>query len=118
MSSATRRAPRRSPTNCAPSCRSSAPSMASPERRREGFALIGVLWLLLLLGIIAGVLLAEARSERHQAATAAARLQARLIADAAINRALLSLVNAQDPEHWRLDGTPRRLPLFGHNIAV
>jgi type II secretory pathway pseudopilin PulG len=93
--------------------------MGADRRRRErGFALVAVLWLLLLLSIIGGVMLVEARSERRQAATEATLLQARLTADAGIDRAILSLVNGGDAERWRLDGTPRALRLFDRDIEV
>jgi general secretion pathway protein K len=77
-----------------------------------------VLWLLLLLSIIAGVMLVEARSERRLAAAGVAVIDSRLVADAAINRAIMSLVNAQDPERWRLDGTPRRLRVLDRDVEV
>jgi general secretion pathway protein K len=77
-----------------------------------------VLWLLLLLSIIGGIMLVEARSERRLAATGVALVEARLAADAAINRAIMSLVNSQDSEKWRLDGTPREIRVFDHDVEV
>ena len=87
-------------------------------RPRSGFALVAVLWLLLLLSIIAGMLLRGAESERDLAATEIALADARLVADAGINRAILSLVNPQDPLKWRLDGTGQSVHLLDRDIEV
>jgi general secretion pathway protein K len=85
---------------------------------RSGFALIAVLWLLLILGVIGGMLLRGADSERELAATEMALTDARLLADAGINRAIMSLANAQDPLKWRLDGTRQVVHLLDHDIEI
>jgi general secretion pathway protein K len=86
--------------------------------RRPGFALVAVLWLLLLLSVIGGMLLRGAESERDGALTEIALTDARLLADAGINRAILSVANPQDPLKWRLDGTAQTLHLLGHDVDV
>ena len=59
------------------------------RRRREGgFALVAVLWILVLVGAIAGALLADARAERRGAANARVTTQARWAARAGLARAL------------------------------
>ena len=59
------------------------------RRQREGgFALVAVLWILVLVGAIAGALLADARAERRGAANARATTQARWAARAGLARAL------------------------------
>jgi general secretion pathway protein K len=93
--------------------------MACIENRdRPGFALVAVLWLLLILSVIGGMLLRGAESERDLAATEVALTDARLLADAGINRAILSVANTRDPLKWRLDGTSQILGLLGHEVEV
>jgi general secretion pathway protein K len=95
------------------------PSKPRPKGSiRPGFALIAVLWLLLILGVIGGMLLRGADSERELAATEVALSDARLLADAGINRAIMSLANAEDPLKWRLDGTKQIVHLLDHDIEV
>lgn len=91
---------------------------ATGGRIRPGFALVAVLWLLLLLSVLGGMLLRDAEGERDAAATEIALIDARLLADAGINRTILSLVNPQDPLKWRLDGTIQSLQLFGCDVDV
>jgi general secretion pathway protein K len=64
------------------------------------------------------MLLRGADSERELAATEVALTDARLLADAGINRAVISLANAQDPLKWRLDGTKQMVHLLDHDIEV
>jgi general secretion pathway protein K len=107
------------PRSSKANCRSSNRETTSRSRRWDrGFALIVVLWLLLLLGLVARILLSEARSDRRAVAIEDRLVENRLLADAGINRAILSLVNRQDTERWRLDGTPRSVRLFDLDIEV
>jgi len=88
------------------------------EKGEEGFALVLVLWTFLLLAVLVGSLLLEARTSRTVAATGAEHLRARLILDGAINRAILALLDARDPLRLPLDGAVQSIPLFGRNIAL
>jgi hypothetical protein len=85
---------------------------------RGGFALAAVLWLLLILSVIGAMPLRCVESERDQAALEIARCRARLAADAGINRAILSLVDPQDPLKWRLDGTGQTLRILDRDVQV
>ncbi len=87
-------------------------------KRDGGFALVLVLWIGLLMAIIGSSLLHEAESASIGAASGAAAFQAALAADGAINRAILSLIDPSDPLRWQIDGTPRTLRLFTHDIEV
>jgi hypothetical protein len=71
-----------------------------------------------LLSTVAAVLLNNARSERREVATEAALVEARFLADAGLNRAILSLTDSQDPERWQLDGSPRTVKLFDRDLEV
>jgi len=72
----------------------------------------------LLIAIIAAGLLREAQSARIVAAGDAAALQASLIAEGAIHRAILSLVDPSDPLRWHIDGTPQTLNILGHDVNI
>lgn len=91
-----------------------------PRRGKDdaGFALVLVLWVLVLLGLLGAGLLHEARMTRQQAASVAGALQARAAADGAIRRAILGLLDPRDPLRLPLDGTRHPVALFGRSIQV
>jgi general secretion pathway protein K len=72
------------------------------DRRKEGIALIAVLWMLILLSIIAAALSLEIRSSTRIARNMAENAAARAAADAGIQRAIMDLVSARK---FRTDGT-------------
>ena len=84
----------------------------------SGFALLIVLWALLLLSILAGGYLLEARAARTVAATAVSQARARALADAAINRSIVALLDPRDPLRLPLDGSPHEIQLLDHRIAL
>jgi general secretion pathway protein K len=79
---------------------------------------VAVLWFLMLIAVIGGSLLRQVRSDRALATNAVALVEAQLLADAGIRRAILSLIDPQDPVRWQLGGAPRSVSLFGHEITV
>lgn len=86
--------------------------------RDSGFALLIVLWAMLLLSILAGSYLLEARAARTVAATAVSQARARALSDAAINRSIMALLDPRDPLRLPLDGSPQEIQLLGHRIAI
>ncbi|MBI5321177.1 type II secretion system protein GspK [Bradyrhizobium sp.] len=86
--------------------------------RDRGFALLIVLWALLLLSVLGSSFLAEARAVRTVANTATNQLAARMLADGAINRIILSLLDPRDPLRLPLDGTLREIALLKHQFTV
>jgi general secretion pathway protein K len=84
----------------------------------NGFALILVLWILVLLGAIGVVLLANARSETAIAHNVAAAASAEALADAGIARAVFDLGGPGSPDGWEPDGGKHRLSLAGGSITV
>jgi general secretion pathway protein K len=86
--------------------------------RDKGFALVIVIWALLLLSVLGSSFLLEARAARTIANTAAAQFMARMVADGAINRAIMSLLDPRDPLRLSLDGTPREIQLLGQKILL
>ncbi|MGY3149336.1 general secretion pathway protein K [Bradyrhizobium sp. USDA 3397] len=90
----------------------------APEDRDKGFALVLVLWALLLLSVLAGSFLLEARAAKTIANTAVSQLRGRMIADGAINRAILSLLDPRDPVRLPLDGAPREINFLGARVVL
>jgi general secretion pathway protein K len=84
----------------------------------SGFALVFVLWIALLFAILENSLLREARSASVGASADAAAYQATLAADGGINRAILTLIDTQDPLHWDVNGSPKTIQLFGQTVTV
>lgn len=91
---------------------------AAGKAADEGFALVLVLWALLLLSVLCGSFLVEARTTRIVADTGGAQLRARLISDGVINRAILALLDARDPVRVSLDGSSRTIRLFDCDIDL
>lgn len=88
------------------------------DPRQNGFALVAALWLLLILGILGSSFLRDVRSERALVTSRVTLVQARLAADAGIRRAILSLLDTQDRERWRIDGASRTIALLGQACDV
>jgi general secretion pathway protein K len=86
--------------------------------RDSGFALLIVLWALLLLSILAGGCLLEARAARTVAASAVSQVRARAVADAAINRSIMAFLDPRDPLRLPLDGSLREIQLLDHRIVL
>jgi general secretion pathway protein K len=91
---------------------------ANGEAAEEGFALVLVLWALLLLSVLGGSFLVEARTTRIVADTGALQLQGRLMSDGAINRAIMALLDMRDPLRLPLDGSTRAIRLFDRDILL
>jgi general secretion pathway protein K len=77
-----------------------------------------VLWALLLAALLVGSLLLEARTSRTVAATGTQQLRARMIADGAINRAIMALLDPRDPLRLRLDGGAQSVSLFDQKVSL
>lgn len=86
--------------------------------RDGGFALVTVLWGLLILGAIAAVMLSTERISGRLAATGLARAQAEALFDAAVNRAVLGLLDRRADHRWRVDGTPRDAVFKDRAVSV
>lgn len=90
----------------------------NPERRDKGFALVLVLWALLLLSVLASSFLLEARAGKTIANTEVLQLKGRMLADGAINRVILSLLDPRDPLRLPLDGTSREIDFLGERVLL
>src|SRR5580704_4804970 len=103
-----------------------AATMRRPPRRdrrrsrdRRGVALIFVLWILVLLGVAVGELVARARTESRIVATLKARAVARYAAESGILATSAELQTLLDsaPEPADLAGRTRHLDTLGHAPA-
>lgn len=91
------------------------------HRRRtheHGFAVILVLWLLVLLSAIAMHLSAMGRREVRIAFNTAAAAQAESLADAGVARAVFALSDADPARRWYPDGQPREIMFGGGRINI
>jgi general secretion pathway protein K len=87
-----------------------APAPEDADAGRRGFALILVLWALVLVSLIVAQLASTGRRETHIAGNLSAGAKAEAAADGAVYETIFRLLDAS-PEHWALDGKDRRLTL-------
>jgi general secretion pathway protein K len=80
-------------------------------RRNGGFALIIVLWTLVLIGFIVAHMTASGRTEIRIAGNLVANSASQAAADGAIFEAVFNLSDPQPEQRWPVDGTP-------HQVAV
>ncbi len=83
-----------------------------------GFALIVVLWFLVLLSAIGIYMLANARSETALARNTLAAARAEALADGAVSNATASQMLLDPTKRWRRDGTPYHLDMAGGYATV
>ncbi|MDP3979062.1 MAG: type II secretion system protein GspK [Pseudomonas sp.] len=95
------------------------PSSEAVEARRRGsgVALVGVLWLLVLLSLIALNLSTGSRTELQLAGNARLAASARHVAEAGVNWGVWSLLQA-NTAGWLADGSVRSLELDGVSVEV
>jgi general secretion pathway protein K len=77
-----------------------------------------VLWGLALLSLMAIGSLSLERSARRSAFDADERARADVLAEAGINRAILSLLESDPGRRWRIDGVPQEFEFAGHRMRV
>ncbi|MBY0431765.1 MAG: general secretion pathway protein GspK, partial [Rhodospirillales bacterium] len=78
---------------------------------QQGFALIVVLWAIILLGTIAAAVTQTARTETRVARNVLDQAKAEALADGAVHRAILALRNPDAAERWPTDGSVRHFTL-------
>jgi len=79
----------------------------------RGFALLVVLWFLVLIAAIGTYLMAKARSETAIARNIMAAARAEALADTGIAQAAFNLTEPLASSRWKLDGTAHRVLLAG-----
>jgi general secretion pathway protein K len=94
-------------------------SLADGRRRRSrGFALLIVLWTLVLIAFVVAHITASGRTEIRIADNLVDNAVARAAADGAISAAIFNLSNPRPEQRWPLDGAPRQLAVGDSRIAL
>jgi general secretion pathway protein K len=93
--------------------------MGEADRGGErGLALVSVLWALSILSLIAAVVLSSSSLSYRLQHNNWAQAEARSLADAILNRAVLALMDTRPEMRWRVDGVPRDIAFNGVNARV
>lgn len=87
-----------------------------PRRRDRGFALLIVLWAVVLLALLATQLMAAGRTELQLAANLRSAAAAEAAADGAVQEAVFHLLDPADP--WLADGAERSLRVPGGRAVL
>lgn len=90
----------------------------SKRRRSEGFALLIVLWVLVLIAFIVAHLTATGRSEAQIAQNLVANAVAEAAADGAVSAAIFHFTDPQPGLHWPRDGRWHEIAIGNSRIAV
>ena len=88
------------------------------NRREQGFALILVIWALVLLSSLAGGFAYAVRHEIRVAGDMEAIMRAEAIATAVLNTAVLALSNTDPEQRWRVDSQTHLIPWPGASSQV
>jgi general secretion pathway protein K len=96
--------------------------IANPRGQRapaaRGFALIIVLWFLVLVAAIGAYILASARMETAIARNIRSSATAEALADGGIAEAVFNQSDTIVPNRWKPDGAPHRLRLEGGELVI
>jgi general secretion pathway protein K len=87
-------------------------------RADRGFALLIVLWMLVLIAFITTQVTATGRTELRISANLAANAAAEAAADGAIFEALFNLSDARPERHWEADGSVHELQIGNSRVTV
>src|SRR5215469_5590898 len=88
------------------------------NRRDAGFALIIVLWTLVLIAFIVAHVTANGRTEVRIAGNMVADATAEAADDGAIVAAIFNLLDPNPDQRWPLDGSPHELTIGGSRVMV
>ena len=102
-------------TGCKPVRRPPASAVCG---RSSGFALIIVLWTLVLIAFIFAQLTASGRTEIRIAGNLVANAVAGAAADGAIFAAIFNLKDSESDQRWAMDGTARELAIGDSRVIV
>jgi general secretion pathway protein K len=91
---------------------------ARGEKDAEGFALILVVWFLVLVGAIGAYLVANGRAETAIAHNIRAAASAEALADAGIARAVINQTDAEVSNRWKLDAAAHVIALPSGRIEI
>lgn len=85
---------------------------------QRGIVLVIVLWIVALLSVMAASFAYSMRTETTLAAHAVGRAQARALAEAGVNYALLHLLDPSEAAEWPADGTVRDWQLGSERVRI
>jgi general secretion pathway protein K len=94
------------------------PPRSAECRGNSGFALIIVLWTLVLIGFIVAHLTASGRTEIRIAGNLVANSASQAAADGAIFEAIFNLSDSQPERRWPVDGTPRQVTVGASRVIL
>ena len=95
------------------------PSSSPADRRPNGgFALIIVLWTLVLIGFIVAHITASGRTEIRIAGNLVANSVAQAAADGAIFEAIFNLSDPRPEQRWPVDGTVHQIAIGNSRVVV
>src|SRR6266702_1320200 len=92
-------------------CRAMPTRSSAPCREPSGFALIIVLWTLVLIAFIVAHITASGRTEVRIAGNLVANAVAEAAADGAIFEAIFNLSDPRPEQRWPVDGTVRQVAI-------
>jgi general secretion pathway protein K len=85
---------------------------------QRGFALVSVLWVVALLSLIVAGILTVTGTLRARTAFSFRHAEAKALADAAINDAILHMLDDRNERRRRVDGIPNDFAFAGRHITV
>jgi general secretion pathway protein K len=94
------------------------PPASAVGGRSGGFALLIVLWTLVLVAFIVAHVTASGRTEVRIAGNLVANAVAGAAADGAIFAAIFNLMDPKTDQHWAMDRTARELTIGGSRVMV
>ena len=92
--------------------------LSAPARGQRGFALLIVLWMLVLIAFITAHVTAAGRTEIRIAGNLAANAAAQAAADGAIYQAIFNLADPRPERHWALDRAPHDIDIGGSRVTL
>ena len=84
----------------------------------RGFALILVVWILVLIGAIGSFMVANGRAEIAIAHNVQAAARAEALADAGVARAIFNQIDSEPNNRWKLDGASHSIELPAGRIEI
>src|ERR1700757_1259765 len=94
------------------------PPRSAEGGRNSGFALIIVLWTLVLIGFIVVHMTATGRTEIRIAGNLVANSAAQAAADGAVFEAIFNQSDPQPKQRWPVDGSVREIVIGNSRVAV
>lgn len=92
--------------------------MRRRERGSAGFALIIVLWTLVLIAFIVASLVGISRTELRIAGNLTSNAVVAAAADGALSRAIFALLAPDPKQRWRLDGSEHAFTVGGCRVSI